>query len=128
MFNRGSKDRPNWYVGCRDNGRWIYKPSQQPTKAQAKRWVQEIEARVARGHVGIEDQGDAPQFEVAVAVTRCGSALEWYKKRAFKKLDAAIFMAAPVDIEPELLPPRELPPDRSKPAAVDDDESDQIED
>jgi ribosomal protein S18 acetylase RimI-like enzyme len=40
-------------------------------------------------------------------------ALEWYKKRAFKKLDAAIFMACPVDIEDELLPPRELPRDRS---------------
>jgi ribosomal protein S18 acetylase RimI-like enzyme len=40
-------------------------------------------------------------------------ALDWYKKRAFKKLDAAIFMATPVDIEPELLPPRELPRDRS---------------
>lgn len=39
-------------------------------------------------------------------------ALGWYKKRAFKKLDAAIFMACPVDIEPELLPPRELPPPR----------------
>ena len=36
-------------------------------------------------------------------------ALEWYKKRSFKKLDAAIFMACPVAIEPELLPPRELP-------------------
>ncbi|HEY0252412.1 MAG TPA: GNAT family N-acetyltransferase [Kofleriaceae bacterium] len=36
------------------------------------------------------------------------SALNWYKKRTFKKLDAAIFMAAPVDIEPELLPPRAL--------------------
>jgi len=40
-------------------------------------------------------------------------ALAWYKKRAFKKLDAAIFMAAPVDIEPELLPPRELPAQRA---------------
>jgi ribosomal protein S18 acetylase RimI-like enzyme len=40
-------------------------------------------------------------------------ALEWYKNRAFKKLDAAIFMACPVDIEDELLPPRELPSDRS---------------
>ena len=40
------------------------------------------------------------------------SALNWYKKRAFKKLDAAIFMACPVDLEPELLPPRELPPAR----------------
>ncbi|HET9990124.1 MAG TPA: GNAT family N-acetyltransferase [Kofleriaceae bacterium] len=35
-------------------------------------------------------------------------ALGWYKKRSFKKLDAAIFMAAPVHIEPELLPPRAL--------------------
>lgn len=37
-------------------------------------------------------------------------ALTWYKKRAFKKLDAAIFMACAIDTEPELLPPRELPP------------------
>lgn len=39
-------------------------------------------------------------------------ALAWYKKRTFKKLDAAIFMAAPVEMEPELLPPRELPAGR----------------
>jgi ribosomal protein S18 acetylase RimI-like enzyme len=39
-------------------------------------------------------------------------ALNWYKKRDFKKLDAAIFMAAAVDNEPELLPPRELPAPR----------------
>ena len=37
-------------------------------------------------------------------------ALSWYKKRTFKKLDAAIFMAAPVRIDDELLPPRALPP------------------
>jgi ribosomal protein S18 acetylase RimI-like enzyme len=43
-------------------------------------------------------------------------ALNWYKKRTFKKLDAAIFMAAPVDTEPELLPPRELPPARESAA------------
>lgn len=46
-------------------------------------------------------------------------ALEWYKKRSFKKLDAAIFMACPVAIEPELLPPRELPPVR-EPAPPDE--------
>jgi len=45
-------------------------------------------------------------------------ALDWYKKRAFKKLDAAIFMASPVEIEPELLPPRELKRDRSEAATV----------
>ncbi len=51
-------------------------------------------------------------------------ALNWYKKRSFKKLDAAIFMAAPVVIEPELLPPRELPgPRESAPNPSDDDSS-----
>ena len=36
-------------------------------------------------------------------------ALSFYKKRAFKKLDAAIFMACEVELEPELLAPRQLP-------------------
>jgi ribosomal protein S18 acetylase RimI-like enzyme len=36
-------------------------------------------------------------------------ALAWYKKRSFRKLDAAIFMACALDLEPELLPPRALP-------------------
>jgi hypothetical protein len=31
VFNRGSKDNPNWYVGYRENGRWVYKASKQPT-------------------------------------------------------------------------------------------------
>jgi hypothetical protein len=44
-------------------------------------------------------------------------ALDWYKKRSFKKLDAAIFMACPVDLEPELLPPRELAPARDEAAS-----------
>src|SRR5688572_3587530 len=47
------------------------------------------------------------------------NAFNWYKKRRFKKLDAAIFMACEVEIEPELLPPRELP--RPKDAQADDD-------
>src|SRR5678815_1926107 len=51
------------------------------------------------------------------------SALEWYKKRSFKKLDAAIFMACPVEIEPELLPPRELPSSREETSSTTDDES-----
>jgi len=37
------------------------------------------------------------------------NALTWYRKRGFRKLDAAIFMAHAVDAEPELLPPRPLP-------------------
>ncbi len=35
-------------------------------------------------------------------------ALSWYRKRGFRKLDAAIFLAQAVSTEPELLPPREL--------------------
>lgn len=63
VFNRGTKDNPNWYVGYRENGRWVYKASRQPTKALAKRWVSEIESRIARGQVGIEEDDDAPQFK-----------------------------------------------------------------
>lgn len=33
-------------------------------------------------------------------------ALQWYRKRGFRKLDAAIFLSLSVDTEPELLPPR----------------------
>jgi hypothetical protein len=36
-------------------------------------------------------------------------ALAWYKKRSFRKLAAAIFMACALDLEPGLLPPRALP-------------------
>ncbi|MEO8845294.1 MAG: N-acetyltransferase [Kofleriaceae bacterium] len=49
------------------------------------------------------------------------NALAWYKKRSFKKLDAAIFMAAPVQTEPELLPPRALNRAKADPASADSD-------
>jgi ribosomal protein S18 acetylase RimI-like enzyme len=51
-------------------------------------------------------------------------ALDWYKKRSFKKLDAAIFMACAVVTEPELLPPRELPPAREPSPPDEPNESD----
>jgi len=37
-------------------------------------------------------------------------ALQWYRKRNFRKLDAAIFLAAAVDTEDELLPPKPVKP------------------
>ncbi|HWV39743.1 MAG TPA: N-acetyltransferase [Vulgatibacter sp.] len=37
------------------------------------------------------------------------SALSWYRKRNFFRLDAAIFLAQKLPAEPELLPPRRLP-------------------
>lgn len=48
------------------------------------------------------------------------NALGWYRKREFKKLDAAIFMACSVEIEPELLPPRALPPAKREAAPAAD--------
>jgi ribosomal protein S18 acetylase RimI-like enzyme len=56
------------------------------------------------------------------------NALNWYRKRSFKKLDAAIFMAAPVAIEPELLPPRELPSGKRSANGQPDDGGSQTED
>ena len=37
-------------------------------------------------------------------------ALEFYRKRSFTKLDAALFLARKLELEPELLPPRSLKP------------------
>lgn len=48
VYDRGTKDNPNLYVGY----------------PQAKRYVQEIESRLARGQVGIEAHTDAPTFQV----------------------------------------------------------------
>ncbi len=35
-------------------------------------------------------------------------ALQWYRKRGFRKLDSAIFLSVGVDNEPELLPPQRV--------------------
>jgi ribosomal protein S18 acetylase RimI-like enzyme len=37
-------------------------------------------------------------------------ATQWYRKRGFRKLDAALFMALAIDTEPELLPPKPVKP------------------
>jgi len=55
------------------------------------------------------------------------NALAWYRKRTFKKLDAAIFMACTVETEPELLPPRKLPAG-TKPDSDDDSDNDDSDD
>jgi len=46
------------------------------------------------------------------------SALSWYRKRNFFRLDAAIFMAQKLPAEPELLPPRRLPRRIPKPGSA----------
>lgn len=50
-------------------------------------------------------------------------ALAWYRKRGFRKLDAAIFLSLSVDTEPELLPPSPISPPEDPAAAEDPDEA-----
>jgi integrase len=55
--NRGTKERPAWYCRYLDSdGKRKHRPTHQPTKALAIRFVAEVEARVARGMVGIPEQ------------------------------------------------------------------------
>lgn len=72
--NRGTKDRPLWYCRYIDiDGKRKHRPTHQPTKALAMRFVAEVEARIARGLVGIaeptepERQGQALTLEALAA-------------------------------------------------------------
>src|SRR5262245_54968806 len=53
--NRGTKDKPKLVRRLPREREVKYRPSHQPTKAPRKRFVQEIEGRIARGMVDIED-------------------------------------------------------------------------
>ncbi len=54
--NRGSKDRPMWYCRYLDiDGKRKHRPTHQPTKALALRFLAEVEARVARGLIGVPE-------------------------------------------------------------------------
>jgi len=57
VHNRGTKDRPQWYCRFVDlDGKRKHRPTHQPSKALAMRFVAEVEARVARGLVGIPEK------------------------------------------------------------------------
>lgn len=46
VFDRGSTSESNWYIKYRDiDGKWHMMPSGQPTKAQARQMLVQIEAR-----------------------------------------------------------------------------------
>jgi integrase len=62
VFNRGSKDRPLWYVQYREGGRWKMANSRQTSKAKALRFLHAAEERVAQGKVGIEPEKPGTLF------------------------------------------------------------------
>lgn len=72
VINRGTRGKPRWYVIYKDhNGKRRWVASGQPTKALARRFLDQIEARIANGQVGIEDPGEQP---------RCAELLERWAK------------------------------------------------
>jgi integrase len=61
VFNRSKRrDRPAWTIRYKDvDGRRRWMATHKPTKAQALRYLDEIEARVADGRIGIEETSPA---------------------------------------------------------------------
>jgi integrase len=56
VLNRGSKDRPRWYVRFVDvDGQRKQRASHQPSRIAAQRFLAAIEARIAAGKVGIDE-------------------------------------------------------------------------
>ena len=56
VSNRGTKERPLWYIRYIDSdGKRKQRPSHQPTKKEAERYLAEVEARVARRDIGIPE-------------------------------------------------------------------------
>lgn len=56
VYNRGTKHDPCWWFMYRDlDGRRKGAPSHQPTKELARRYAQQVEARIAAGNVGIPE-------------------------------------------------------------------------
>lgn len=77
--NRGTKERPLWYCRYLDtDGKRKHRPTHQPTKALALRFLAEIEARVASGLLGIPEP-TAPERQ-ARALTLSALAQRFFKE------------------------------------------------
>ena len=61
IYNRGTRAKPRWYVSFKDlDGKRRSVNSMQPTKTLARRFLEQVEGRIADGKVGIEDPSDEP--------------------------------------------------------------------
>lgn len=61
VINRGTARKPKWYVKFKDErGKWRMRASHQPTKEQARRFGDELQARIRRGQVGIVEPSQEP--------------------------------------------------------------------
>ncbi|MCC6750687.1 MAG: site-specific integrase [Deltaproteobacteria bacterium] len=61
LTRRGTRDNPKWYVRYKDaDGSWKMRLSHQPTRELARKYLAQVEARVAAGKIGIDERTDAP--------------------------------------------------------------------
>jgi integrase len=69
VINRGTKDRPRYYAKYRDvDGKWKQKATHQPTMKEAQRFVGELDARIARGMIGVPEVSDKAQRQLTITV------------------------------------------------------------
>lgn len=79
-YNRGTKAKPNWWIRYKDEtGKWVSKPSGQPSKAEADAVCKQIEARVARGELGIPERAGPAPARLTLAQL-CDKFLEEYSR------------------------------------------------
>ena len=63
VFNRGTRAKPKWYGKYKDaDEKWKTVATKQPTKTLAKRYIDQIEGRIADGMVGIERPSEEPKI------------------------------------------------------------------
>ncbi len=61
VYNRGTRHKARWWVTYKEaDGTRQWTASHQPTKAQARKYLEQIETRIAAGKVGIEEPKDEP--------------------------------------------------------------------
>ena len=61
VYNRGTRSSPNWYASYKDiDGKRRAIATRQPTKVLARRFLEQIEARIANGQVGLTARLEQP--------------------------------------------------------------------
>lgn len=81
VYNRGSKAVPKWWIGYKDEtGKWCYRASGQPTKAEAAGVLAQIEARIARGELAIPERPTGPPAPKLTLGELCEKFLEEYSR------------------------------------------------
>lgn len=86
--NRGTKEKPLWYCRYKENGAWKYRPTGQTTKAAAKVFVAEVEARIRRGLIGIPERTEEEDRAQRLTVRDlCEEYLKKITRRSIRDID-----------------------------------------